>query len=32
VYDLPENTQIGVTIWLGPDRDYQTQHYYLNDH
>ncbi|MFD5269034.1 hypothetical protein [Streptomyces sp. NPDC058335] len=32
VYDLPENTSIGVTIWLGPDRDYQTTHYYLNDH
>ncbi|MFF7879263.1 hypothetical protein ACH40F_14795 [Streptomyces sp. NPDC020794] len=31
VYDLPENTEIGVTIWLGPNRDYQATHYYLND-
>jgi len=32
VYNLPESTEIGVTIWLGPDRKSQTQHYYLNDH
>jgi hypothetical protein len=31
VYDLPENTSIGVTIWLGPDYKYQSTHYYLND-
>ncbi|MDT7797133.1 MAG: hypothetical protein QOI78_566 [Actinomycetota bacterium] len=28
VYNLPENTSIGVTIWPGPD----CKHYYLNDH
>ncbi|MFJ1730475.1 hypothetical protein [Streptomyces sp. NPDC088254] len=32
VYDLPEGKNIGVTIWLGPDRRNQTQHYYKNDH
>ncbi|MEV0980842.1 MULTISPECIES: hypothetical protein [unclassified Streptomyces] len=31
VYDLPEGRHVGVTIWLGPDRKSQTQHYYLND-
>jgi hypothetical protein len=32
VYNLPENTSIGVTVWLGPNYKYQSTHYYLNDH
>jgi hypothetical protein len=32
VYNLPENTNIGITVWLGPDYKYQSTHYYLNDH
>ncbi|WP_328616935.1 hypothetical protein OHS18_11265 [Amycolatopsis sp. NBC_00355] len=32
VYNLPESTSIGVTIWLGPDYKYSSIHYYLNDH
>ncbi|WP_439378704.1 hypothetical protein [Amycolatopsis lexingtonensis] len=31
-YNLPENTSIGVTVWLGPNYKYQSTHYYLNDH
>jgi hypothetical protein len=32
VYNLPENTSIGATVWLGPDYKYQSTPYYLNDH
>ncbi|WP_290055933.1 hypothetical protein [Amycolatopsis solani] len=32
VYNLPENTSIGVTVWLGPNYKFQSTHYYLNDH
>ncbi len=32
VYNLPENTSIGVTVWLGPSYKYPSTHYYLNDH
>jgi hypothetical protein len=32
MYNLPESTEIGVVIWLGPDYKYQATHYYLNDH
>ncbi|MGA8112272.1 MAG: hypothetical protein WCA46_01275 [Actinocatenispora sp.] len=32
VYDLTEGSDIGVTIWLGPNYEHQSTHYYLNDH
>jgi hypothetical protein len=31
-YDLPENTEIYVDIFLGPNFAYETYHSYLNDH
>jgi hypothetical protein len=32
IYDLPENDNISVAIWLGPNAGFDgSQHYYLND-
>ncbi|WP_410641640.1 hypothetical protein [Amycolatopsis sp. lyj-346] len=31
-HNLPENWSIGVGIYLGPNYQYSSQHYYLNDH
>ena len=31
-HDLPENVSISVTVYLGPDFQHSSQHYYLNDH
>ncbi|WP_326955596.1 MULTISPECIES: hypothetical protein [unclassified Amycolatopsis] len=31
-HDLPEHVSIGVTVYLGPDFQHASDHYYLNDH
>jgi hypothetical protein len=31
-HNLPENWNIGVTIYLGPNYQHASTHYYLNDH
>ena len=31
-HNLPENWNIGVGIWLGPNYQHSSQHYYFNDH
>lgn len=32
IYDLPENTDISVAIWLGPNEGYKgSEHVYYND-
>lgn len=31
-HDLPEHVNIGVTVFLGPDYQHASTHYYLNDH
>lgn len=31
-HDLPEHVSIGVAVYLGPDYQHTSNHYYLNDH
>ncbi|WP_410573491.1 hypothetical protein [Amycolatopsis sp. cmx-4-61] len=31
-HDLPENVSIGVGVYLGPNYQHTSNHYYLNDH
>ncbi|MDT7802490.1 MAG: hypothetical protein QOI78_5923 [Actinomycetota bacterium] len=31
-HDLPEHVSIGVTVYLGPNHQHVSTHYYLNDH
>jgi hypothetical protein len=31
-HDLPEHVSIGVSVFLGPDFQHASQHFYLNDH